>query len=122
MTLEKKRKQANFDILAKIQLEKEKRGWNEYTLAKNSGIPQTTISTWYRNNLQPNLASIERICSGFNMTLSEFFCEDHAMMVELTEKQFKLLQAWNALTKPQQEALLKFIETIPQNENLSKLI
>lgn len=119
MTLEKKRKQANFDILAKIQAEKAKRGWNEYTLAKNSGIPQTTISTWYRNNLQPNLASIERICAGFNMTLSEFFCEDPFMMVELTKEQLELLQSWNALTKPQKETLLKFIRTIPQNDNLS---
>ena len=116
MALEKKRKQADFDILSKIQLEKEKRGWNEYTLAKNSGIPQTTISTWYRNNLQPNLASIERICSGFNMTLSEFFCEDPSMMVELTREQLELLHTWNALTKSQREALLKFIETIPQQQ------
>lgn len=71
--MEKKRKQAEFNILAKIQAERDLRGWSEYTLSKNSGIPQTTISTWYRNNLQPNLASIEKICAAFNMTLSQFF-------------------------------------------------
>ena len=116
MTLEKKRKQAEFDILAKIQEEKSRRGWNEYTLSKKSGIPQTTISTWYRNNLQPNLASIERICSAFNMTLSQFFCEDSSALVELTKEQADLLRSWNALTKSQQNTLLEFLKTLPPKE------
>jgi len=116
MGLEKKRKQANFDILNKIQVEKTKRGWSEYTLSKNSGIPQTTISTWYRNNLQPNLASIERICNAFNMTLSQFFCKDGSKLIELTEEQILLLNAWSTLTKSQQSTLLEFIKTIPQQD------
>ena len=113
MIPEKKRKQAEFDILAIIQYEKARRGWNEYTLAKNSGIPQTTISSWYRNNLQPNVASIERICSALNMTLSQFFSDSAATWVELTSDQIQLLSYWNALTAVQQQTLLAFIKTIP---------
>ena len=118
MASEKKRKQADFDILSKIQAEKTKRGWSEYTLSKNSGIPQTTISTWYRNNLQPNVASIERICSAFNMTLSQFFCKDDSILIELTEEQMLLLNAWSALTKHQQSTLLEFIKTIPHQDDI----
>lgn len=114
--MEKRRKQAEFDILAKIQLEKERRGWSEYTLAKNSGIPQTTISTWYRNDLQPNIASIERVCKAFNMTLSQFFFDEDDRAVELTEEQKALLQAWNALNEKQRSSLLRFLETIPDQD------
>lgn len=110
--MEKRRKQAEFNILAKIQAEKDRRGWSEYTLSKNSGIPQTTISTWYRNNLQPNLASIEKICAAFNMTLSQFFFDEDDGAVELTEEQKALLQAWNALNEKQRSSLLRFLETI----------
>ena len=111
--MEKKRKQAEFNILAKIQEEKDRRGWSEYTLSKNSGIPQTTISTWYRNNLQPNLASIEKICVAFNMTLSQFFYGDSDNTVDLTEEQRRLLQTWNTLNEKQRSSLLQFLETIP---------
>ena len=114
---EKKRKQPNFDILSKIEDEKAKRGWTEYTLAKNSGIPQTTISTWYRNNLQPNIASIERICTAFNMTLSQFFSDPSATVMELTSEEVQLLSFWNALTETQRDALLNFIKTIPDSNN-----
>ena len=117
MILEKKRKQAEFDILARIQSEKARRGWNEYTLAKNSGIPQTTISSWYRNNLQPNVASIERICSAFNMTLSQFFSDPSATVLELSQEEVQLLSFWNALTETQRIALLNFIKTIPDSNN-----
>ena len=101
----KKRKQADFDILTKIQDEKARRGWNEYTLAKKSGIPQTTISTWYRSDLQPNVASIERICGAFNMTLSQFFHDSSATVMELTATQVQLITAWNALTKERKRSI-----------------
>lgn len=115
MAPDKKRKQANFDILAKIQEEKARRGWSEYTLAKRSGIPQTTISTWYRNDLQPNLASIERICASFNMTLAQFFTGPNATVMELTDEQVRLVSGWAALSKEQQHALMSLIEAIPSS-------
>ena len=56
------RDKAKFDILNKILEERTKRGWSEYTLAQNAGLTQSTISTWYRKDLQPSVASIEKVC------------------------------------------------------------
>lgn len=58
------REKPNFDILGRIDRERLARGWSEYTLAENSGLTQSTLSTWRRRNLQPNVTSIEKICHG----------------------------------------------------------
>ena len=70
------REKPSFDILGKIDQERLARGWSEYTLAENSGLTQSTLSTWRRRNLQPNVTSIEKICRGLGITLSQFrhFC------------------------------------------------
>lgn len=54
------REKPNFDILGRIDRERLARGWSEYTLAENSGLTQSTLSTWRRRNLQPNVTSIEK--------------------------------------------------------------
>lgn len=54
------REKPSFDILGRIEQERLARGWSEYTLAENSGLTQSTISTWRRRNLQPSVASLEK--------------------------------------------------------------
>jgi len=61
------REKPAFDILGRIEQERLSRGWSEYALAENSGLTQSTISTWRRRNLQPNVASLEKICSGLGL-------------------------------------------------------
>ena len=36
------------DILTAILEHRTQRGWSEYELAERSGLPQSTISSWYR--------------------------------------------------------------------------
>ena len=67
------REKPTFDILGRIERERLSRGWSENALAENSGLTQSTISTWRRRNLQPNVASLEKICSGLGISLSQFF-------------------------------------------------
>ena len=54
---------------------RQERNWTEYQLAEKSGLPQSTISSWYRKNQIPSVQSLEKICSAFNITLSQFFTE-----------------------------------------------
>lgn len=116
------REKAEFDVLAKIERERKNRNWSEYTLAKNSGIAQSTISTWYRKQLQPSVASIEKICKGLGITLSEFFEEDAPLpeesgkrrmtkMANMTEEQRELYESWARLNPSQKRALVELIKT-----------
>ena len=99
-----------FDILGRIEQEKNKRDWSEYTLAVNSDIPQSTISTWKKRDLQPSIASIEKICKGFGISLSQFFSEGNES--DFTEEQKEIFDAWSRLNREQRAKLLDFLKTI----------
>ena len=103
------RERANFDILGKIDQERIARGWTEYMLAENSGLAQSTISTWRRKNLQPNVASIEKICGGLGITLSQFF--SNSERDDLTEEQKNILNLWGKLSPRQRSAVAEMIQS-----------
>lgn len=97
------------DILSEITVLREDRGWTEYQLAERSGLPQSTISSWYRKNLIPTVPSLEKICVAFGINLSQLFAEkDDA--VTLTESQKKLLRSWTKLSPEQQSAVFQVID------------
>lgn len=97
------------DILATITKYREDRGWTEYQLAERSGLPQSTISSWYRKNMVPTIPSLEKICNAFGITLSQLFAEGDAI-VSLTASQKKLLDRWSRLSEEQQNAVFLLID------------
>ena len=98
------------DILERILEERKKRNWSEYQLAQNSGITQSTISTWYRKKMQPSISSLEKICAGFGITLADFFSDSEA--VELSEDQKSILKRWDSLDKDQKTVILNLLDTM----------
>lgn len=97
------------DVLATITKYREERNWTEYQLAERSGLPQSTISSWYRKNLIPTILSLEKICSAFGITLSQLFA-DGDTVVSLTASQKKLLDRWSRLNEEQQNAVFLLID------------
>lgn len=97
------------DILATITAYRQERGWTEYQLAERSGLPQSTISSWYRKNMVPTIPSLKKICLAFGITLSQLLSEGDAL-VSLTEDQRKLLERWTRLNKDQQEVIFALID------------
>ena len=100
------------DVLKEITRLREKRKWSEYDLAKHSGLAQSTISTWYRKNQVPTIQTLDKVCHGFGITLSQFFAEgDDA--ISLTPEQKELLDNWSALTETQQKLFIELFKNIP---------
>ena len=97
------------DILGAITEYREARGWSEYQLAERSGLPQSTISSWYRKNMIPTIPSLQKICTAFGITLSQLLAED-AEPVCLTESQKRLLDRWNCLQEDQQAVVFAVID------------
>ena len=100
-------------ILSKISAMREARGWTEYQLAESSGLPQSTISSWYRKKLIPTIPSLYKICSAFGITLSQLFAENSSAY-DLSPDQQRLLTCWAQLTREQQQTLITFLETLKQ--------
>ena len=97
------------DILATITQYRQARGWTEYQLAEHSGLPQSTISSWYRKNMIPTVPSLEKICNAFGITLSQLFATEDTL-VSLTPSQQKLIEAWTKLNEDQQAVILALME------------
>lgn len=99
------------DILSRITEQRTMRNWTEYQLALRSGLPQSTISSWYRKQMLPSIASLEKICSAFDMTMAQFLSESSCQR-EITPDQQLLLEKWELLEPEQKEAFLALINSI----------
>lgn len=97
------------DILMSIVRLREARGWTEYELAERSGLPQSTISSWYRKNMIPTVPSLEKICAAFGITLSQLFAEGNTP-VDLTESQRQLFERWSRLNEEQKAFIFALID------------
>ena len=96
-------------IITVITANREARGWTEYQLAERSGLPQSTISSWYRKNMIPTIPSLEKICQAFGITLSQLFAEGETP-VSLTESQAALLDRWARLDEKQQNVIFQLLD------------
>ena len=92
------------DIHKKLRDLMVEKGWTEYRLAKASGLSESTIANIFKRNTMPSISTLESICSGFGITLSQFFAEN--AMVELTPDLKDLFDSWVTLT-PDQKAAIK---------------
>ena len=95
------------DTLAQLRQLLEERGWTEYRLARESGLSDSTIKNIYKRNTQPTIDTLETICRGFGITLSQFFAEGD--MVELTPDLKDLFNGWVNLTPEQKKAVLTMV-------------
>jgi transcriptional regulator with XRE-family HTH domain len=100
---------AVIDVLARITEYREARGWTEYQLAEKSGLPQSTISSWFRKGMMPTIPSLEKICNAFGITISQLFAREDEL-VALTPAQRRLLESWSRLDDEQQAAVFQLIE------------
>ncbi len=96
------------DRILELRME---RGWSEYKLSEESGIAQTTISSWFRKNICPSVPSLEKICSAYNISMSQFFNWNNEPVI-LNDRQFELITNYNRLKKDQQEIVLKLLKSM----------
>lgn len=84
------------DVLERLRGLLDERGWTEYRLAKECGLSESTIANIFRRNSVPSITTLESICNGFGITLSQFFADGD--MVELTPQAKELFDNWVTLT------------------------
>jgi transcriptional regulator with XRE-family HTH domain len=99
------------DILERIKKLRDERGWSNYRLAKEANISENTLNNLFRRNNLPTIPTLEIICTGFGISLSQFFAE-RGEPVELSEIQREMLTEWDALTDNQKSSLLDFLKTL----------
>lgn len=89
------------------------RGWSVYRLAVNCGLSESTLANIFKRNTVPSVATLEAICNGFGITLSQFFAENE--MVELTPELKELFDNWVNLTIEQKSAIQQLLKSIQKD-------
>ena len=68
------------EILNRIQSLLQFKHWSIYRLAKESGLPCSTLYNIFNRQTCPGIAVLRKICRGFGISLSQFFeCEENSV-------------------------------------------
>lgn len=96
-------------ILDKIKRLLEEKGMTYYRLAKISGLSVSSLRNTMRYSYQPIFGTLDKICNGLGITLSQFFAED-GCYPDLTEEQECLLKVWDSLSYGQKKVFETFLK------------
>ena len=67
------------DVKLRLQQLMNERGWTMYRLAKEAGVPMSTVRNMFKRNTDPSISTLEALCSSMGITLSQFFDVDNSM-------------------------------------------
>ena len=95
----------NVDIHARLRKLLKEQGWTRYKLAKESGVPESTLTNIFYRGTIPTVATLDDICKTLNITLSQFFAEND--MVEMTDELKEFYDAWIALSPEKRKNILE---------------
>ena len=95
----------NVDIHARLRKLLKEQGWTRYKLAKESGVPESTLTNIFYRGTIPTVATLDDICKTLNITLSQFFAEND--MVEMTDELKEFYDAWIALSPEERKYILE---------------
>ena len=104
-------------ILEKIDKLRIEKNWTFYKLAEESNLPLSTITNMYTRKSLPSLNTLIAICSGLNITLSQFFAENKEDIN--SEQEQELINVFRTLDINNKQIAIKIIKLL-KNDNFSK--
>ena len=99
--------------LEKIEALCGKKGITKYRLAKQAQIPYTTLTNMFKKDTMPTLPTLQKICSGLDITMAQFFLEDESRL-DLTKRQKELLLLWDELPRDLQSRVIGYLEGLKE--------
>jgi len=98
------------DVKVRLQQLMDERNWTIYRIAKEAGIPWSTVRNMFKRNTEPSIQTLECLCNGMGMTLSQFFDEDNSL--GLSPEQAQLLQQWSRLSENDKRLISELIGSL----------
>ena len=88
-----------------------------YRLVKEADIPYSSLNNIIHRRTCPTIATLEKLCKGLNITLSDFFdFELYPLQNEnLTPEEDELINKYRALTKNKQERLQAYLDGLSES-------
>ena len=102
------------NVLKRIKELYTQKGWSVYRLAKESDIAYSSLNNMLLRNTQPTIFSLEKLCKGLGITLSEFFNEevatDYQFRLQLSEKEYEIVTMYRTLQTNEQQLLYAYLQ------------
>ena len=102
---------ARMNVLEKIKIMQQERGWSTYKLAYESGLTQSTLSNMFARGTCPTVDTLEKICDAFGISLSEFF-EESDRKTHVSKEELELLRKYRVLTDKEKDAVKSMINAL----------
>ncbi len=102
----------NNDVLQKIELLCKQRGWTTYRLAKESNISYSSITNMFARNTQPTIYTLEKLCDGLGITMSDFFETDEKVekySLVLDEIEGEIVQTYRRLDAESKRVFVAYL-------------
>ena len=90
----------------------EERKWSAYRLAKESGLPASTVRDALSGETEPTLRTIEALCRGLRVPASVLIPEEQNP--KLSEEESVLLFRWNCLRKEDRDLVQSLIQSLAE--------
>ena len=100
----------NMDVNERLRQLLNERGLTTYKMSELSGLSHTTLANVFKRNTVPSISTLQAICNGFGITLSQFFAEGE--MVEMTPELKELFNGWVTLNPEQKAAVQQIIKAM----------
>ena len=85
------------------------RGLSRYQLAKLSGMAESSVSNLLNRGSVPTVYTIEKICNGLGITLSQFFSKT-GEYPDLSKEQKELLDIWAGIKNEDKGFALAYLK------------
>lgn len=99
----------------------EDRSLSRYKLGKITGITQASLSTIMSGKCAPSLATIDKLCKGLGISVSDFFNMAGDKPYILSTEEREALRYWNELDKSQKKMAIAFAQGLVAQAKANKL-
>ena len=97
-------------VIKKIKTLCEKRGYSLYRLAEESDIPISRIYNMVNRHNTPKIETLERLCFGLHISLSDFFKDDNFKGDSITEDEREIINIYRDFEAADRERFRSYAE------------
>lgn len=104
------------EVLDRIQYFLEFKHWTLYKLAKESGVPYSSLNNSFHKKTTPTFFTLQKICNGLGISLSEFFDYKTTPLRDnnITETEQDILNAYRNLSVHKKELLQAYLQGLSE--------
>lgn len=90
--------------------------WTPYRLAKEADMSYSNLNNIMNRRSCPSIATLEKICNGFQISLSEFFSfkENPLRDTEISDVHQDIFNSYESLSNKNKELLLAYLQGLCQ--------